>query len=68
MIVGADLFDDEHGVMFAQQIMLANVDGAQPLRARAFEEFQIIRIIDYATGVRVFVIDPDRPDEICGHV
>ena len=61
MIVGVDAFDNEHRVVLFQQFLLAHVDGAQPFGTRAFEEFQVICVIDDAAGVGVFIVDTYVP-------
>ncbi|KOS92456.1 hypothetical protein DM47_2151 [Burkholderia mallei] len=56
--------NDENRACFVGDPALVDPACAQPFGARALEEFQVIRVIDDAAGVGVFVIHADRPREI----
>ena len=45
------------------QRLLALAARAQPFGARAFEERQVLRVVDHSAGVGIFPIHPCRPTE-----
>ena len=49
--------DDEADAAVLGQAFLMDAEAAQPLGARALEKAQVIRVIDHAAAVRVFIID-----------
>jgi hypothetical protein len=56
-VFDADAAHDEGDPRVAQQLRLLMADLAQPFGAAAFEELQIVGVIDDAAGVGVFVVD-----------
>ena len=53
----------EDQVVFGPHQFLALAACAQPFGARAFQERQVLRVVDHATGVGIFPINPCRPTE-----
>jgi len=62
-VVQADAAHDEGDARVTQQVGLLVADLAQPFGAAAFEELQVVGVIDHATGVGVFVINANRNGE-----
>ena len=59
----ADAAHDEGDARVAQQVGLIVPDRAQPFGAATFEKLEVVRVIDDATGVGVFVIDANGDRE-----
>ena len=65
MKFGFYLADDEHAALVYQQSALFYTQLPQPFGASTFEELQIICIINDATCVGIFPVDPDRKRKNC---
>src|SRR3546814_4720771 len=57
------LFRSEHQAVVDPQQFLSVTNRAQPFGPRALEERQVLRVVDHATGVGIFPINPCRPTE-----
>src|SRR4029078_12800365 len=56
------LADDERDAV-AAELLLAEAEAAQPLRARALEVLEVVRVEDDPRGVGVFPVDANRHAE-----
>src|SRR5690606_22272432 len=53
----------EHQAKAIDHGLLAVPEAAHPFAARALEEGHVARVVDYATGVGIFPVDPGRKAE-----
>src|SRR5512147_106368 len=63
LVAALDVRHDELQSKLIEQALLPITRCPQPFGARAFEELEIVRVVDNAAGIRVLVVDADLPGE-----
>src|SRR3569623_1553505 len=53
----------EYNIVRAVEFILFDTAAAQPLRARALHELEVVGVVHHATAVGILIIDAYRPDK-----